>query len=109
MRLALLLLAVFFLGAVITKIPILAVVITAFIGGGLWLASINRTPFRRCRTCNGTGRQSGALFTWTHRQCPGCAGSGRHRRYFVTSIYGNNRTRGEQRAFLARFRANRPR
>jgi hypothetical protein len=109
MLLALLLLVVFVLGIGITKIPILAAVITAFVGAGLWRASIHRTPFRRCRTCGGAGRQSGALFTWAHRQCPSCAGSGRHRRYFVTGIYGSNQTRAEQRALLAQSRANRPR
>lgn len=109
MRLALVLAAVFFIGAAVTHTAVVGLVLAAVAFGGLWLVSINLTPFRRCRTCRGTGRQSGYLFTSAQRACPACGGSGRHRRYNVTTIYGSNQTRGERRARSAAQRRNRPR
>ena len=85
------------------------VVITAIVGFVMWLVSVWLTPFRSCRTCRGTGRRTGALSTWAHRQCPSCAGAGRHRRYNVTTFFGDRLTRGEARAFRARSRRGRPR
>jgi len=106
----LLVLAVVFIGLTIfAHSAAVGAVLTAVAYVFLWIASIFFTPFRRCRTCSGTGRQNGRLFTWANRQCPSCAGSGRHRRYLVTGLYGPNLTRGESRAFAARFRPNRPR
>ncbi len=84
-------------------------ILTGVVGFFLWLVSVWLTPFRRCRTCRGTGRQTGFMSTWAHRQCPNCGGSGRHRRYNVTTFFGNNLTRGEARAFRAQSRRNRPR
>lgn len=84
-------------------------VITAVVGFVMWLVSIWLTPFRRCRTCRGTGRLFGAMSTWAHRQCPTCGGTGRHRRYNVTTFFGNKLTRGEARASRARARRARPR
>ena len=86
-----------------------AAVITVAIGFLVWMISVWLTPFRRCRTCNGTGRSNGLLSTWATRQCPRCGGSGRHRRYFVTTVFGDKMTRGEARAKKARARRNRPR
>jgi hypothetical protein len=107
--LVLILAVVFLVGTASTHEAILGVVFTAIAFVVLWAVSIHLTPFRRCRTCKGTGRQTGAVFTWAHRVCPTCAGSGRHRRYHVTAIYGSNLTRGERRAYAARFRRIRPR
>lgn len=101
--------AVLFIGIAVLHSVIIGAVLAAIAYVVLWRVSIHLTPFRRCPTCSGTGRQSGALFSWAHRQCPACAGAGRHRRRNVTAIYGNNRTRGEARAYAARFRSNRPR
>ena len=84
-------------------------VITVAIGFLVWMISVWLTPFRRCRTCNGTGRLNGMLSTWATRQCPRCGGIGRHRRYFVTTVFGDKMTRGEARAKKARARRNRPR
>ena len=101
--------AVFFGSSARTHDAGTGAVITAVVGFVMWLVSIWLTPFRRCRTCRGTGRFPGALSTWAHRQCPSCAGTGRHRRYNVTTFFGNNLTRGEARASRARARRNRPR
>jgi len=101
--------AVFFGSTVRTHDAGTGAVITAAVGFVLWLVSVWLTPFRRCRTCRGTGRQTGLMSTWGHRQCPSCGGAGRHRRYNVTTFFGNNLTRGEARAFRARSRRARPR
>jgi hypothetical protein len=84
-------------------------VITVAVGFLVWLVSVWLTPFRRCRVCHGTGRFNGILSTWANRSCPSCGGSGRHRRYFVTTVFGEKLTRGEARARKARARRNRPR
>jgi len=103
------LVAVLLAGTALTHDATTAVVLTGLVGFVLWLVSIWLTPFRRCRTCKGTGRQTGLMSTWAHRQCPNCGGSGRHRRYNVTTVFRNNLTRGEARAASARTRRNRPR
>jgi hypothetical protein len=98
-----------FVGTGLTHSVAAGAIITAVVAFITWLTSAWLTPFRRCRTCKGTGRQTGLMSTWAHRQCPSCGGSGRHRRYNVTTFFGNNLTRGEARAEKARSRRNRPR
>jgi hypothetical protein len=101
--------AVFFGSATRTHDAGTGAIITAVVAFILWLVSVWLTPFRRCRTCRGAGRQTGFMSTWAHRPCPTCAGVGRHRRYNVTTFFGNNLTRGEARAVRARSRRFRPR
>jgi hypothetical protein len=108
-RWAIVLAAVFFIGYSVMHDAVVGWILTAVVGLVLWLLSIWLTPFRRCGTCKGTGRQAGLMSTWAHRQCPACAGTGRHRRYNVTTVFGNRMTRGEARAFSARSRRIRPR
>jgi len=100
---------VFLVGTMRTHSADTGAIITGIVGFSMWLASAWLTPFRRCNTCEGTGRQTGLMSTWAHRQCPSCGGSGRHRRYNVTTFFGNNLTRGEARAEKARSRRIRPR
>ena len=106
---AFILAAVFFGSAAHTHDAGTGAVITAVVGFVMWLVSIWLTPFRRCRTCRGSGRLFGTMSTWAHRQCPTCGGTGRHRRYNVTTFFGNDLTRGEARASRARSRRSRPR
>ena len=87
----------------------IAEVITVAASFLIWLVSVWLTPFRKCRTCGGTGRLAGSLSTWANRPCPSCGGMGRHRRYFVTTVFGEKQTLGERRATRARARRNRPR
>jgi hypothetical protein len=87
----------------------LAAVITVAVGFLVWMVSVWLTPFRKCRVCKGAGRFNGTLSTWAVRQCPSCGGRGVHRRYFVTTVFGDKLTRGEARARKARTRRNRPR
>ena len=101
--------AVFFGSAERTHGAGTGAVITVAVGFIMWLVSVWLTPFRKCRICKGTGRFSGVLSTWAHRQCPSCGGTGRHRRYNVTTVFGDKLTRGEARAVKARTRRSRPR
>ncbi len=101
--------AVFFASAARTHDAGTAAVITVAVAFLIWLVSVWLTPFRRCRICKGTGRFRGVLSTWAQRPCPSCGGFGRHRRYFVTTVFGEKLTRGEARARKARARRNRPR
>jgi hypothetical protein len=108
-RFVLALIAVFGICTLVTHNGVVGLVLTGGVALIMWLVSIWMTPFRRCRTCRGTGRQSGTLFTWANRSCPACGGAGRHRRYNVNAVYGTRLTRGEARAASARQRSNRPR
>jgi hypothetical protein len=101
--------AVFFASDARTHEAGTAAVITVAVAFLMWMVSVWLTPFRRCRTCKGTGRFHGVLSTWAQRQCPSCGGIGRHRRYLVTTVFGDKLTRGEARARKARARRSRPR
>jgi hypothetical protein len=72
--------------------------------------SLARHPFKVCRSCGGTGRTTGTMFFWSHRQCTNCGGQSRHRRFGTQRIYGDNPTWAERIASGARdSRRNRPR
>jgi hypothetical protein len=46
-------------------------------------ASLTRHPYRNCRTCHGSGKHRGALFTRAFRACDACGGTGRRLRAFA--------------------------
>jgi hypothetical protein len=69
-----------------------------------YVVSVARHSNRRCRTCRGSGRQRGAMFTWGDRLCTTCGGQGRHRRWGVQLIYPNRRSPAEQGTAQARKR-----
>lgn len=85
-----------------------AVLFAVALAVAYWL-SLDRRPFRTCRTCRGTGRHPGSMFTYAHRQCPSCGGSSRHRRWGAVHLYGNAPTRAERAAAQAAYRRARPR
>jgi len=92
-----------------TKSLLGSLVVTGGLFAVLYLFSLNVRPFRTCRTCNGTGRHSGRVFLYAHRQCPACGGSGRHRRWGNVQFRPSTRTRAERQARAARlYRPNRP-
>jgi hypothetical protein len=62
---------------------------------------------RRCRTCGGSGRQRGAMFTWGDRMCTTCGGQSRHRRWGVQVFYPQSRTFSERAGGRARQRRGR--
>ncbi|MGH3377639.1 MAG: hypothetical protein ACRDS0_03755 [Pseudonocardiaceae bacterium] len=49
----------------------------------LYRASITRHPYRNCRTCHGSGKHRGTIFTRSFRACDTCGGSGRRLRAFA--------------------------
>ncbi len=56
----------------------LLIVILAIIGG--YLVSGFLHPFRRCRSCGGSGVHKGAIYRRATRNCASCGGKGRFRR-----------------------------
>lgn len=62
-------------GYVLASLP--GLVITAIVLFVVYLISLRVHPRIRhtgWRSCAGTGEHRGAVFTWTHRRCPGCNG-----------------------------------
>jgi len=105
-----LLLLLFIVLALLTKGNLVAAaVITALVTLVLYVFSLGRRPFRKCRVCGGGGRHPGLIFTYAHRQCPRCGGSGRHRRWGVVQFWGEQPTPAERAATEAGKRRNRPR
>lgn len=83
-----------------------------FYGGLLAIAyvlSLLLHPHRRCRNCNGTGREPGSMFTWGDRPCSRCGGGPRHRRWGVQVLSPQKPVWGERAAARARERSGRPR
>jgi hypothetical protein len=105
--------SVFALAFVVSLLFIHTLLGSLAVTGGLFAVlypfSLNRRPFRTCRTCKGTGRHRGAVFLYAHRQCPACGGSGRHRRWGNVQFRPTTRTRAERQARAAATRPNRPR
>lgn len=60
------------------QIPVGFAVIAAVVGG--YVVSLMIHPFRKCKTCKGTGRHTGAIFSHGFRPCRSCGGSSRHLR-----------------------------
>ncbi len=89
--------------------------IVAFLAiyGGLigvaFIGSLFRHPYRRCRSCKGTGRQPGSMFFWSDRACTSCGGSPRHRRWGVQALSSDKPVWAERAAAKARERKARPR
>lgn len=52
----------------------IVIVILAVIG---YYISLRIHPLTRCRTCNGSGRHFGSVYTYAQRRCRKCGGSGR--------------------------------
>jgi len=74
-----------------------------------YAVSLMRHPHRRCRSCGGTGRHRGAMFTWGDRPCTTCGGAPRHRRWGVQATRPDTQTWAERAAARARKRPSRPR
>ena len=55
-------------------------------------------PYVKCETCNGTGKHSGALFTYATRPCHRCSGTGQKQR-FTAALIGF----GKPRKSMSRF------
>lgn len=84
-----------------------AVIIVAVIVIGSYFLSLRVHPWRRCRSCKGTGRQFGAVWKHSHRLCSSCGGNGRRARIGVQVFYGNRQTWGERAPAEASARRSR--
>lgn len=69
-------------------------IIAAVILGAGYLFSLRLNPRIRHRSCHGTGRASGWLYTWTWHRCAGCGGRGQVIRWGATR-WGTSRVREE--------------
>ena len=55
------------------------VIIVLVVGVGYYL-SLLLHPWARCSRCRGKPRKQGAIFSYSHRVCPRCQGTGQERR-----------------------------
>jgi len=60
---------------------ILIILIIVFIVG--YYLSLRAHPYTKCRLCNGRGRHFGTVYTYAHRRCSKCGGTGRKDRLGV--------------------------
>jgi hypothetical protein len=91
-----------------SSLPRLAAIYAGFVAIA-YVLSLILHPHRRCRNCNGTGREPGAMFTWGDRPCTRCGGGPRHRRWGVQVMSREKPVWAERSAVRARERAGRPR
>ena len=75
----------------------------------LYVVSLERHSNRRCRSCGGTGRHRGAMFTWGDRLCTKCGGQSRHRRWGVQAFHPGDKAWAERSAAQAKKRRSAPR
>ena len=68
-------------------VPVLAAILGGIAVAVIYLISLRIHPFMTCRSCGGSGRRSGKVFGYTHRQCLSCGGQGRHRRLGTTVFH----------------------
>lgn len=79
MRIPLVLILLLLLGFLLGGIAGLIVAAVLLAVG--YLVSVRLNPWTAHRGCNGSGRSSGWIYTWTWHRCRGCGGSGRVVRY----------------------------
>jgi DnaJ-class molecular chaperone len=60
---------------------IFIILIIVFIVG--YYLSLRAHPYTKCRLCNGRGRHFGTVYTYAHRRCSKCGGTGRKDRLGV--------------------------
>ena len=46
-----------------------------------YFISLRLHPLTKCRTCKGTGRHFGGVYTYAQRRCRKCGGTGRKARF----------------------------
>jgi DnaJ-class molecular chaperone len=59
------------------------VIIIALIAVAGYYISLRIHPFTKCKACNASGRHFGSVYTYAHRRCTKCGGSGRKDRLGV--------------------------
>jgi DnaJ-class molecular chaperone len=53
-----------------------------------YFISLRIHPLTTCKLCNGGGRHFGSVYTYAHRRCRKCGGSGRRDRLGVRLFLG---------------------
>ena len=99
------------IGAVIffAVAPPLTGVIVGIAAAAGYVVSLAIHPFMVCRACGGTGRHTGKILAYSHRQCMTCGGQQRHRRLGLVVFSRLKPAWAESRARNARdTRRNRP-
>ena len=61
---------------------VVALVILVYVGS-LWI-----NPWVKCSRCGGKPQHKGLLFTYSHRFCPKCKGTGQQLRFGRRMIFG---------------------
>src|ERR1700742_1652942 len=65
-----------------------ALIIIVLIAGAGYLLSVRIHPLRPCRVCNASGRHFGTMYSYAHRRCRKCGGSGRQDRLGARLFFG---------------------
>jgi hypothetical protein len=95
-------------GLFVIVAPVEAIVIAGVVVLAGYLVSLQVHPHRNCRSCDGTGRHSGAVWGYANRACGTCGGSPRHRRWGAQYLHASKQVRAEARAQAAGERRARP-
>ena len=65
------------MGSVVTVGILILIIILVVVG---YFISLRIHPLTKCRQCNGTGRHSCSVYTYSQRRCRKCGGTGRKER-----------------------------
>jgi DnaJ-class molecular chaperone len=72
------------------------IAILVLLAGG-YLVSLRLHPYRKCRSCKGTGRNWGSIYKYSLRACSSCGGNGRRARLGVSTFHRNGQVWGERK------------
>jgi DnaJ-class molecular chaperone len=53
------------------------IVVIGIVAAFGYYMSLKSHPFTKCKFCNGTARHFGTTYTYAHRRCRKCGGTGR--------------------------------
>ena len=65
-----------------------ALIVIVLIAGAGYLISVRIHPLKRCPMCKSTGRHFGGVYTYAHRRCRACGGTGRKDRLGTKVFFG---------------------
>jgi hypothetical protein len=75
---------------------LLGLVVASLGCGAAYLTSVWLHPRMRHGKCKGTGEIKGAVFTWTHRKCPGKVCQGGRQIRWGAGLWGPEHVRSER-------------
>jgi hypothetical protein len=70
---------------------LIGLVALAILAPLVYYVSLKVHPNTNCRHCKGTARHRGMLFTYAHRPCVECAGTGRHVRWGYRTFFADGK------------------